>query len=192
MLEEAKTLNTLGDGGLAFALGFRRNRRFKFRMSVPPGDLTPLHFEDLTVGARYRTGSIEVTAEEIVAFARRYDPQPFHVDLVAAEKSVFGGLIASGWLTAALTMRLMVNGEFTFGSGAIGLGIDSLRWPEPVRAGDVLEAEVEILATRASHSRPEFGVVKMRTTTRNAAGAVVQAMVSHVLVPRRTQAPPEA
>jgi acyl dehydratase len=185
-------LKALGDGGLAFALGFRRDRRFKFRMSVPPGDLTPLYFEDLTVGARYRTGSIEVTAEEIVGFARRYDPQPFHIDIAAAEKSVFGGLIASGWLTAALTMRLMVNGEFTFGSGAIGLGIDSLRWPQPVRPGDVLSSEVEILSKRESQSRLEFGVVKMRTTTRNAAGKVVQAMVSHVLVPRRVQIPPEA
>lgn len=182
-----KTGETRETGGKGFALGFRRERRFNLRMSASRREPTTLYFEDLAAGARYRTGSVEVTAEEIVAFARRYDPQPFHLDAAAGEKSVFGGLIASGWLTAALTMRLMVHGEFTFGSGAIGLGIDSLRWPQPVRPGEVLSAEVEILGKRESHSRPAFGLVKMRTTTRNAAGQIVQAMVSNVLVPRRAQ-----
>jgi len=144
----------------------------------------PLHYEDLAVGRTYRTGAIEVTADDIRDFAARYDPQPFHLDAAAGERSVFGALVASGWLTAALTMRLMVTGEFTFGAGAIGLGVESLRWPAPVRAGDRLSATIEVLAMRLSESRPNFGVVKLQTKTTNQQGDVVQTMVSNVLVVR--------
>ncbi|MDO8544811.1 MAG: MaoC family dehydratase [Opitutaceae bacterium] len=144
-----------------------------------------MYYEQLVPGQVYNSGSIAVTADEIKSFAARYDPQPFHLDSAAAEKSIFGGLVASGWLTASLTMRLMVKSEFKFGTGVIGLGVDSLRWPKPVRPGDTLSATVEIAGMRASESKPGFGVVKIRTTTSNQLGDVVQVMVSSVLVRRR-------
>lgn len=147
-----------------------------------------LYFEDLAVGRVYATASVDVTAEEVIAFAHRYDPQPFHTDAAAAEKSVFRGLVASGWMTAALTMRLMVTGQFGFGSGAIGLGVETLQWPRPVRPGDTLGGSVEVLAARESKSQPEHGIVKLRTTTTNQHGETVQVLVSNVLVPRRPRA----
>jgi acyl dehydratase len=144
-----------------------------------------IHYEDLAAGRVFRSASLIVNAEEIVSFAARYDPQPFHLDATAAERSVFGGLVASGWLTASLTMRLMVTSEFRLGGGAIGLGVDSLRWPEPVRPGDTLTAAVEIVSMRASESKPDFGVVKIRTTTTNQRNEIVQVMVSNILIRRR-------
>ena len=152
---------------------------------MPDSPPAAIFYDDLELGRVFPSDSIEVTAEEIVAFAQRYDPQPFHVDAVAAEKSVFGGLVASGWLTAAITMRLMVTGAFSFQRGVIGMGIESLRWPAPVRPGDRLTAAVEIVAMRPSESKPRFGVVQVRTTTRNQRGEAVQIVVSNVLVPRR-------
>jgi acyl dehydratase len=144
-----------------------------------------LFFEDLVVGRVFHTASVDVTAEEITTFAARYDPQPFHTDPIAAKQTVFGGLVASGWMTAALTMRLMMTGEFHFGSGVVGLGVDTLQWPRPVRPGDRLTASVEVMSTRTSQSRPAHGIVKIRTTTTNQDKAVVQVMVSNVLAPRR-------
>src|SRR5438045_3703306 len=121
-------------------------------MSDVPSAL--LYYDDLAVGRSYRGGSVDVTAEEITDFGARYDPQPFHLDASAAEKSVFGGLVASGWLTASLTMRLMMTGEFTFVGGAVGLGVESLQWPEPVRPGDRLSAVIEVEAMRTSNTKP--------------------------------------
>ena len=144
-----------------------------------------LYFEDLMVGSQHPCGDILVTDTEALAFAARYDPQPFHLDAEAGRRSVFGGLAASGWLTAALTMRLMVTGGLDLGDGAVGLGIDSLQWPRPVFPGDTLSVVVEALALRTSASRPTFGVAKFRTTTTNQRGEVVQLMTSNVLVPRR-------
>lgn len=152
-------------------------------MTTPSSEM--MFYEDLSIGRSYRSAAIEVTAEEIISFATRYDPQPFHLDWAAAERSVFGGLVASGWLTAALTMRLMVKSEFNFGSGVVGLGIDSLRWPQAVRPGDSLTARVEVTAMRISDSKPDHGVVKIRTTTTNQRDETVQLMVSNVLVRRR-------
>lgn len=147
-----------------------------------------MFYEDLSNGRTYRSAPIAVTLEEITTFAARYDPQPFHLDPEAGRESVFGGLVASGWLTASLTMRLMVKSEFRFGSGVIGLGVDSLRWPEPVRPGDTLTATVEVVAMRVSASQPEHGVVKIRTTTTNQRDDVVQVMISNVLVRRGADA----
>lgn len=147
-----------------------------------------MFYEDLTLGATYRSPTIEVSTEEAIAFAQRYDPQPFHTDAAAAARSVFGGLVASGWMTAALTMRLMVSGEFHFGPGVVGLGIDTLRWPRPVRPGDKLTAVVEVMAMRPSGSKPEYGIVKIQTTTTNQQGEIVQSMVSNILMPRRPAA----
>jgi acyl dehydratase len=144
-----------------------------------------VYYEDLTIGRVYHTAAIEVTAEEITRFATRYDPQPFHLDEAAGRASLFGGLVASGWLTAALTMRLMVLGEFNFGSGVVGLGVETLQWPRPVRPGDVLTAKVEVIAARTSASKRRHGIAKLRTTTLNQHGEPVQVMVSNVLVQRR-------
>ena len=124
----------------------------------------------------------------MLAFASRYDPQPFHLDEEAGKKSLFGGMSASGWMTAALTMRLMILSEFRFVHGAIGLGIESLRWPRPVFAGDELSAMIEVTAMRPSESKPAFGVIKFTTTTTNQAGEIVLTKVSNVLVPRRVGA----
>jgi acyl dehydratase len=146
---------------------------------------TPIFYEALEVGRVFPSGFVDVTEEEIVTFARRYDPQPFHLDPVAAEKSVFGGLVASGWLTASLTMRLMVTSGFSFRRGVIGMGVESLRWPAPVRPGDRLTASVEILSLRPSQSKPQFGIGQVKTTTLNQRGETVQVVVSNVLVPRR-------
>jgi acyl dehydratase len=144
-----------------------------------------MYYEDLGVGRVFRTAAIDVSLDEIKSFASRYDPQPFHLDAEAAKDSVFGGLVASGWMTAALTMRLMVKSDFDFGSGVVGLGVDSLRWPRPVRPGDRLTAQLEVTAMRTSESKPGFGVVKLKTTTTNQRDEVVQVQVSNVLVPRR-------
>lgn len=100
----------------------------------------PLYFEDLAVGQTFRTDKVTVEAGAIKAFAAEFDPQPFHLDEDAARESFFGGLVASGWHTAALTMRLFVEGEFTIAGGLIGLGVEELRWPRPVHPGDVLRA----------------------------------------------------
>ena len=155
-------------------------------MSEPnAANASAMYYEDLTIGRVYRSAAIEVTAEEITTFAARYDPQPFHLDAAAAKESVFGGLVASGWLTASLTMRLMVKSDFKFGSGVVGLGVESLRWPQPVRPGERLVATVEVIAMRASASKPQHGIVKIRTTTTNQRDEVVQSMTSNVLVPRR-------
>lgn len=154
---------------------------------VPEPTAHIIHYDDLAVGRVFRSGSLVVTAEEIVGFASRYDPQPFHLDAAAAEKSLFGGLVASGWLTASLTMRLMVTSEFRLGGGAVGLGVETLRWPQAVRPGDTLVVTVEIMAMRVSDSKPDFGVVKIRTSTTNQREEVVQVMVSNILIRRRRQ-----
>jgi acyl dehydratase len=144
-----------------------------------------LYYEDLAIGRKIGTDAIDVTLEEIVAFANRYDPQPFHTDAAAADGSMFGGLVASGWMTAALTMRLMVTSAFHFGTGVVGLGVDTLRWPRPVRPGERLSAMIEVVGMRTSESKPGFGVVKIKTTTSQQDGEVVQVMVSNILVRRK-------
>ena len=152
-------------------------------MSISPAG--QVYYEDLGIGRVYQTAAIEVTTEEITRFAARYDPQPFHLEEAAGRASLFGGLVASGWLTAALTMRLMVLGEFNFGSGVVGLGVETLQWPRPVRPGDVLSASIEVIGARTSASKPRHGIVKLKTTTNNQRGEPVQVMVSNVLVQRR-------
>lgn len=144
-----------------------------------------LYYEDLSVGYVFRTDTLEVTKEEIVAFASRYDPQPFHIDEEAGRKSIFGGLVSSGWLTGSLTMRLLVLASGRFGSGLVGLGFDSIVWPKPVRPGDQITAESEILSMRTSASRPTHGLLKCRITTFNQNGETVQILVVNQLVGRR-------
>jgi acyl dehydratase len=145
-----------------------------------------LHLEDLAPGQRYGSARrLAVGADDITAFARQFDPQPFHLDDAAARGSVFGGLAASGWHTAALTMRLLVESEFRLSGGIVGAGMDELRWPRPVRPGDELRVETEVLEVRPSRSRPDQGLVKARTTTFNGQGEAVQVLVANLVVPRR-------
>lgn len=141
-------------------------------------------FEDLKVGERYKSESYKVTEEQIVEFAREFDPQPFHLDRAVGDKTIFGGLIASGWHTAAITMRLFVR-ALNFAEGAIGLGVDELRWPNAVKPGDALQVEVEIVDLRESRSKPTHGVVRLGYVTTNQRGEIVQTMFASALVPRK-------
>ena len=143
------------------------------------------YFEDFAAGQKFASGRLTVTAAEIKEFAARYDPQPFHLDEAAAENSPFAGLAASGWHTAALTMRLIVGSEFRPAGGVLGFG-GELIWTRPVRPGDELHVESEILETRLSQSRPGQGIVKVRVTTLNQHDAVVQTFTPSLLVPRRS------
>jgi len=144
-----------------------------------------IYYEDLAIGRRFHTAAVEVTSAEIAEFAARFDPQPFHLDEAAGKESAFGGMVASGWLTGALTMRLMVQGELKLAGGLIGLGIDSLQWPRAVRPGDRLTAVTEVMEMRLSASKPDYGVVKLRTVTTNQDGKTVQTLVANQLVRRR-------
>jgi acyl dehydratase len=144
----------------------------------------PLYYEDLAVGQTYKTGTVTVEPEMIRSFATQYDPQPFHLDEDTARGSLFGGLVASGWHTAALTMRLLVEGELKIVGGLIGLGAEELRWPRPVRSGDVLRVESEVLGLRESNSQPDRGLVRVRNTTLNQHGEQVMVAVVTMIVPR--------
>ena len=146
-----------------------------------------LHWEDFAVGHVAEYGPRGVTAAEIKAFAAEFDPQPFHLDEDSARGSFFGGLAASGWHTAALTMRLLVESGFRPAGGIIGSRADELKWPRPVRPGDELHVEAEVLEVRASNSRPGQGFVKCRTTTLNQNGEPVQILVMNLLVKARAQ-----
>lgn len=143
------------------------------------------YLEDLAPGQAYGSGRLTVSEADIKAFAAQFDPQPFHLDEAAAKRTMFGGLAASGWHTAALTMRLSVESEFGPAGGIIGAGFEELRWPLPVRPGDELHVEFEILEVRPSKSRPNQGLVKMRMTTRNQKNEAVQVAVGTLVVPRR-------
>ncbi|MHB9285792.1 MaoC family dehydratase [Halobacteriales archaeon Cl-PHB] len=140
-------------------------------------------FEDVTVGDERSFGAYEVSADEIREFATQYDPQPFHVDEAAAADSMFGGLVASGWHTASMTMRLLVD-NYLNDSGAMGSpGLERLRWRKPVRPGDVLSVDVEVLDKEAWDERR--GAVTQCVTTHTDDGDVVMTMDALVLYPRR-------
>src|SRR5437016_14484922 len=144
------------------------------------------YFEELKAGDRFKSGTYKVTEEQIVSLAREFDPQPFHLDPAVARQTMFKGLIASGWHTAAITMRLFVR-SLNFTEGAIGLGVDELRWPNVVRPGDVLTVETEIVDVRPSRSRPNYGIIRLRNVTTNQRGEVVQTMLASAMVPRRAR-----
>src|SRR5215470_15192872 len=147
--------------------------------------MTRQYLEDFTVGQVFGSGRLRVDKEAIMGFAGQFDPQPFHLDEEAAGKSVFRGLAASGWHTAAVTMRLLVEGEFRPAGGILGVGFDELSWPRPVRPGDELHAMSEVLEVRPSKSRPDRGLIRVRTTTFNQNGEPVQIYTGNLLVPRR-------
>ena len=146
------------------------------------------YLEDLKVGDRFVSKRYPVTAEAIVNFARQFDPQPFHLDAAAAGASVFRGLAASGWHTAAMTMNLFVTSSLKLAGGSIGLGVDELRWPRPVRPGDLLQLTTEILEVRPSRTKPDHGIIRIRNTTTNQDDAVVQSFMANVMVRRRPAA----
>ena len=150
--------------------------------------MTILYFEDFAVGQEYLgSGRCVMDVAGIKSFAVAYDPEPFHLDEVAAERNpALQGLTASGWHTASITMRLLVESELQPAGGILGLGVDEIRWLRPVRPGDELRVETEILDLRPSESRPGQGIIKVRTTTFNQADAPVQILVSNLLVKRRT------
>mgnify|MGYP000855221348 CR=1 FL=1 len=144
-----------------------------------------LYLEDIPVGAVFGADHHLVTAEDICDFAAQWDPQVFHMDADAAMGTFFEGLAASGWHTAAMTMRLLVTGEFQPVGGIIGGGVEDLRWHRPVRPGDVLTIRTEILETRPMKSRPGFGICRIRVTTLDVDGQPVQSFTSPLVVPRR-------
>ncbi|HEV8355244.1 MAG TPA: MaoC family dehydratase [Gemmatimonadales bacterium] len=143
------------------------------------------YLEDLLPGQKFGSGTQRVELERIKSFAAEFDPQPFHLDEAAAASSLLKGLAASGWHTAAITMRLLVESELRLAGGILGAGFDELRWPRPVRPGDELRVEGEVLEVRPSRSRPDQGVIKVRTTTLNQRGEPVQVFVGNLIVPRR-------
>jgi len=149
--------------------------------------MSTLYFDDLDVGLRFRTQTHAVDSAQIKAFAAQFDPQPFHLDDAAAKHTLFGGLAASGWHTAAITMRLMVEGGTRIAGGIVGAG-GEIGWPQPTRPGDVLCVECEVVAATPSRSRPDRGMATLRCETRNQRGEIVQVLVAKLVVPRRATA----
>ena len=144
------------------------------------------YLEDYAAGQKYAGASrLRVDADRIRSFAAEFDPQPFHLDDAAAQQSIFRGLAASGWHTAAMTMKLLVASGLDPAGGIVGAGFDEFRWPLPVRAGDELRVEVEVLEVRPSKSRPDLGIIKIRTTTLNQHGQAVQVTVGNLMVPKK-------
>jgi acyl dehydratase len=143
-----------------------------------------LFLEDLHAGQRFTTASHIVDAAQIKAFAAQYDPQPFHLDDAAAKATLFGGLAASGWHTAAITMKLLVESGLPLAAGIIGTG-GEITWPKPTRPGDTLTVVSEIEEVTPSRSRPERGAVRVRHETRNQHGEIVQTLAGKLIVPRR-------
>lgn len=143
-----------------------------------------LYLEDLYVGQRFTSNSYLIDEEQIKAFAAEFDPQPFHLDHSVAQMTVFGGLAASGWHTAAVAMRLLVTGGLPLGNGIIGLG-GELSWPNPTRPGDTLHVESEIMEVVPSRSKPNQAIVKVKCTTTNQHGQPVHVFTSKVLVFKR-------
>jgi acyl dehydratase len=133
-----------------------------------------VYLEDMTPGFTITGGPRTVTEEEAIAFARQFDPQPFHTDPVAAKRGFFGELVVSGWHTAALSMRMLVDTDMSaIANGLVGLESRRIRWPHPTRPGDTLSITAEVIESRPSRSRPGWGTVVVRWATRNQRGEVV-------------------
>lgn len=143
-----------------------------------------LYLEDLQPGQRFSSATHALDAAQIKTFAAQFDPQPFHLDEAAARASIFGGLAASGWHTAAITMRLIVSGGVPLAGGVVGAG-GEISWPRPTRPDDVLQVDSEIVDVTPSRSKPDRGMVTLRSETRNQRGEVVQVMTAKLVVPRR-------
>lgn len=151
-----------------------------------PDPKPQFYLQDLHIGQRFISGTHQIDVEQIVAFARQFDPQPFHLDAEAAKDSLFKELVASGWHTAGISMRLMVESGFAIVGGLIGAS-GELTWPRPTRPGDILHVECEIMDLRASKSRPDRGIAKIRNETRNQRGEIVQVFTANLVVPCRVE-----
>jgi acyl dehydratase len=147
--------------------------------------VTLLYLEDFSPGQTFASQPVTVEADAIKAYARQFDPQPFHLDEATAANTFFKGLAASGWHTVSMTMRLLVDGGLPIAGGIIGAGVDEIRWPRATRPGDTLRLVTEVLEVRPSKSRPDQGLMKVRTTTLNQRDEPVQVMVSNLVVMRR-------
>ena len=145
-----------------------------------------LYLDDIHVAQRFTSGAHAVDEAQIKAFASQFDPQPFHLDDEAAKSTMFTGLAASGWHTAAITMRLLVDGGFPIAGGIVGAG-GEISWPRPTRPGDILHVESEVLEVTPSQSRSDRGMVTIRTETRNQRDEIVQILVAKLVVPRRPE-----
>ena len=156
-------------------------------MTQASPNVPQLYLEDLHVGQRFVSGTYRISEDQIRAFALEFDPQPFHLDEAKANASIFAGLAASGWHTAAVAMRLLVTGGLPLGNGIIGLGGD-LAWPRPTRPGDTLHVESEVMEIVPSRSKPNQAVVKVRSTTMNQEGEAVHVFTGKVLVFKRPAA----
>lgn len=150
----------------------------------------PLFLEDLYIGMRFQSNEHVLDADQIKAFAAQFDPQPFHLDEAAARDTFFGGLAASGWHTAAITMKLLVTGEMQIAGGLIGAGVE-LNWPTPTRPGDVLRVHSTVIEIIPSRSRPDRAVAVLSNETRNQHGEVRQQMQSKLIVWRRPESQPD-
>jgi acyl dehydratase len=154
--------------------------------AIPPTGAAALRYlDDLQPGDRFVSGEHSLDEAQILSFAKQFDPQPFHLDHEAAKATLFGGLAASGWHTAAITMRLLVGGGLPLAGGIIGAG-GEISWPKPTRPGDVLHVETEVVSVTPSRSRPDRGMVVVRSETRNQHGDVLQQSVYKLVVPRKT------
>jgi acyl dehydratase len=144
-----------------------------------------LYLEDFAAGQIFRSASLRVDAAEIKGFAAQYDPQPFHLDDTAAQATLFGGLVASGWHTAALTIKLIVQSELKIAGGLVGSGLDEFQWYRPVRPGDTLQVEFEVIAVQQSISRANQGIVRLKIATLNQNSSPVLTLIANLIVPRR-------
>ena len=145
------------------------------------------YFEDYTPGHVYEFGEITVSEAEIIEFAKKFDPQYFHIDSAKAKASRFGGLVASGWHTASVTMRLYVDHYLSHAASLASPGVDELRWPNPVRPGDILTVRVTILEARPSRSKPDRGIVRAKIETLNQRKELVLSMIGLSIIGRRAQ-----
>ncbi len=143
-----------------------------------------LYFDDIHVGQRFTSSTHLIDEVQIKAFAKQFDPQPFHLDPKAAKDTLFEGLVASGWHTAAISMRLLVE-SVPIAGGVVGAG-GEIAWPKPTRLGATLHIESEILELRPSRSRPDRGMATIRSETVNQLGEIVQVLIAKLVVPRRT------
>jgi acyl dehydratase len=153
-------------------------------MTAPRSARPLAYLQDLEVGQRFVSGTHQLDAAQVIAFATEFDPQPFHLSDAAAKESFFGGLVASGWHTAAITMRLLVEGELQIAGGMIGGGGEA-RWPTATRPDDLLQVFSEIVEVSPSRTKPDRGSILLRSETRNQHGEIVQLLTARLVVPRR-------
>src|ERR1700745_2927510 len=147
--------------------------------------LSEHYLEDFAVGQTFGSRRLRIDGQRALTFAAEFDPQPFHLDEAAARRSIFGGLTASGWHTAAVTMRLLVETEIKPAGGLVGAGLDECRWPRPVRPGDELRVECEVIEVRPSNSRPGRGLIRVRMTTLNQDNEAALTYIANLIVLRR-------